>query len=308
MREAPPRDPRHNLDEWIAEQDSRAQREERARREEVRSTRDVYEVADKVLAPFMSSAPDAVPRGTLAKCTRALIERGQRVTRASLLAEAARRSAQEAAARDPELAVAITLRAAYLFNLQGEQPRRKGRGGFSSVGALLAAAFSEWELGLGPPPRDAEHARGENSVDRRVDAQAVLYRSRVDLSLLPLLFERRVLGRYATRAALSDELRLRAIHEAMGGGEWGDAARKRVAERLPRKPVEHVKPTETEREAHRLAMKEWREKVTAEAWGGGPPRDKDLLRAVEDAEYALQLAVGEPEKKRRATAQRSRDV
>lgn len=344
--DGPPRDPSHSLETWHAAQDDAAAERRAEERRAAQALPDLYQVADKVLAPLMGGPLRAVPRRLGTAARDALEARGEKPTRENLLLEAARFLAQEQAATDPELAVALLLRAALLFRPAGgwsrQAPRRARGEGFGSLGALLGAAFSELAIGQGVMSLEvaqnrartrslghevfvqASHsgtsrARNADAVDRRTDAQALIYRSQVDLQLLPLLFERHVLGRYRERAELLDELRHREAQRrqvALPGrpARWGLA---RVGTRrdgtviaVPRDPPAGLSDAEVEQvEAEERA---WQLAVGVALWGMDLKQeahirksDRGLLRPVEEAEDALLRAIGQP---RRVSTRASRPV
>jgi len=247
--DGPPRAAR-NLDEWTTEggrEDRRLddaigtrEAEERAR---ARAIPDVYEVADRVLAPLVE-AQRTIPRRLRAVVPEALEARGVRPTRQAQLAEAGRMLAQEKAAEDPELSLALLLRAAMMFRPEGgwrrDTARPKGDG-FRSVRDLLAAAFTEAEIGAGCLPLEVaqnrartrslpgevfvsatrsstSRARNATAVDRRLDAQRLIASAHVHPADVRLMFERLVLDRHQRskgemdRDAVVDVLRARHAH------------------------------------------------------------------------------------------------
>lgn len=362
----PPRDPTHSLETWHGAADKadavREAGETRARK----VLPDLYDVADTVLAPLMAARPRAVPRRLGTAVRDALEARGEKPTRENLLLEAARFLAQEKAAADPELAVALLLRAALLFRPAGgwssQAPRAKSREGFGSLAALLGAAFSEVSLGIAAIPleiaqnraRTRSHAgevfvhathsgtsrpRNVDGVERRTDAQALLYRSRVDLALLPLLFERHVLGRYRGRRELLDELRYREgrrrrvsvtlVNEADPADVRRETVSLALTPQWPAQPSRWGKtlvgrrgdgsfivvpmdpPSRTpEAELAHAAEEEarWRAAVGVLLWGVHPKQeahiqkcDRALVRPVGEAEEMLCAAIGLPLRQRLKT-------
>lgn len=347
--DGPPRDPGHSLETWHAEQDQAEEAREAEERRATKALPDLYDVADTVLEPLRGPVLKAVPRRLGRAVTLALAERGEKPTRENLLLEATRMMAQERAAADPELAVALVLRAALLFRPAGgwsrHAPRERRREGFHSLGALLAAAFSGVAIGQGAIPlevaqnrgrtRSLDHevfvqashsgtsrARNIEAVDRRTDAQALILRSEADLRLLPLLFERHVLGRHRERRELLDELRYR------------EACRQKLA--LPARPARWGFETvgrrsdgsaivtpfaapggTSEAELRKAAEEEaaWQAAVGALLWGEHPEQerhnriaDRKLLRPVEVAEDALLQAIGRPRRVVRSRHARSEEL
>lgn len=236
----PPRAAR-NLDDWTTDKcradrmlDEQIADRERADRERARAVPDVYEVADRVLAPLVESQR-TIPRRLRGVIPEALEARGARPTRAAQLTEAARMLAQERAASDPELALALLLRAALMFRPEGGWKRDHGprkTDGFRSIRDLLMAAFSEAEIGAGSLPLEiaqnrartrslpgevfvhasrsgSSRARNASAVERSMDAQRLIARAHVHPRDVRLLFERFVLGRHDERVDLVDALRAR---------------------------------------------------------------------------------------------------
>lgn len=250
--EGPPRDPRHSLDDWTLDK-GREDRHldaaiaEREAREKTRgaSTPDVYEVASKVLDPFLNPQR-SIPRRYVRTIEDALAAQGLKPTRANKLRMAAHFMAQEKIAEDPELSLALLMRAAFLFKPEGgwhSTGPRKRTEGFPSVRALLIAAFSELRLGAGETSFEvaqnrarthslpgevfvsASHsgtsnARNASAIERSCDAQRILAQSGVHPSDIRLLFARLVLDLYR----LPDEQQARR--------EWTIAVRARFAPSL----------------------------------------------------------------------------
>jgi hypothetical protein len=366
--DGPPRDASHSLESWHVAADQADAAQEAAERRASKALPDLYQVADAVLTPLMGSKPlRAIPRRLGTAARDALDARGEKLTRENLLLEAARFLAQERAAADPELAVALLLRAALLFRptggWSGHAPRGARREGFGSLGALLGAAFSEIPLGMAAIPmeiaqnrartrsRDGEvfvqashsgtsRARNAEAVERRTDAQALIYRSQVELSAVSILFERHVLGRYRERADLLDELRYREARRRrlpgtlkdMHTGEevvsslplsmelparparWGlvtvGLRRDLTRIQLPRDPPDGISEAELQAAANEEAA--WRLAVGVLLWGDHEKQDQHirrcdraLLRPVEDAETALGAAIGQRRGSPRSTRVRS---
>lgn len=266
---------------------------------------DVYEVADRVLAPLLGDIEvTAVPRRLRQDVADALAARGvKNPSRQQKLTEAMRILAGDRAAGDIELSLGITLAAALLWEPQGgwkaHAPRGPRREGFTSLRHLLASAFEDVALGVSAIPLEvaqnrartrsidgecfvqASHsssgrARNAAAVERRADAQAVIFRSTVDLGLVPLLFERHVQDKHKTRDAMLEELHRR------------EARKRRVM--LPARPQRGSTDSE---------MAAWRLACGVLLWGEASDQDQHnkrhdgaLLRAVRDAEDALRKAMG----------------
>lgn len=313
----PPRASR-NLDDWTTDGGPRDRAldeaitdRERTDRERARAVPDVYEVADRVLAPLVETQT-SVPRRLRGVIPEALEARGVRPTRAAQLTEAARMLAQERAASDPELALALLLRAAMMFRPEGGWKRDHGprkTDGFRSVRDLLMAAFSEAEIGAGSLPLEiaqnrartrslpgevfvhasrsgSSRARNASAVERSLDAQSLIARAHVHPRDVRLLFERFVLGRYEERVDLVDALRARA---ALGLGIP-----------IPVRPKDDA------------AIPEWRTAVGLAIHGPCQPGegpeaerqtrhtrkgDATLLAVHQEAEQALATAIGIARKK-----------
>lgn len=201
---------------------------------------DVYEVADAVLAPLLGKTT-SVPRRLRAAVDETLTKRGAKLTRGNRLAEAARMAAQDRLADDPEMSLALLLRAALLFKPDGgwqTSSPRSPHGSFPSVRALLAAAFSERRLGAGEisfevaQNRARTHslpgevhvvasrcgtsrAKNADAIERACDAQRILAKSNLHPADILLLFEKLVLDRFkrsdkaAERRALVSAARAR---------------------------------------------------------------------------------------------------
>lgn len=309
--DGPPRALR-NLDDWTTEggRQDRALDEaiadrERADRERARAVPDVYEVADRVLAPLVEKQR-TVPRRLRAVIPEALEARGVRPTRAAQLTEAARMLAQEKAASDPELSLALLLRAAMMFRPEGGWKRDHGprkTDGFRSVRDLLMAAFSEAEIGAGSMPLEiaqnrartrslpgevfvqASHsgssrARNAAAVERSLDAQRLIARAHLHPRDVRLLFERHVLGRHTERPDLLDVLRQRSA-DVLGvtlpprTGLTEDDWRRQAGEALHGPPAPGDGP-----EAERMARHVRR-------------CDAALLAVHDEAEQALRVAIGQ---------------
>lgn len=182
---------------------------------------DVYEVADKVLAPFLEKQT-TIPRRLASVMGDSLAARGQKPTRANRLTEAARMLAQERVADDPELSLALLMRAALLFQPEGgwrPQLPRGPRDGFDSVRSLLQAAFSDLRLGTGNLNLEIAQNRARThslpgevfisashcgtastknaaAIERSVDAQRLIAKANIHPADVSLLFERHVLTRF----------------------------------------------------------------------------------------------------------------
>ena len=187
----------------------------------VQSTPDVYEVADKVLAPLLEKQT-SVPRRLASVMDQALGARGAKPTRENRLKEAARMLAQERAAADPEMSLALLLRAALLFEPEGGWSSQRPRipsDGFPTVRALLAAAFSDLRLGAGDINLEvaqnrarthslpgevfisASHcgtanAKNAAAIERACDAQRLIAKTRVHPGDIQILFEKLCLDRF----------------------------------------------------------------------------------------------------------------
>ena len=224
--DGPERDPSHSLDDWTTE-GGRADRElddaitQREANERALSAAipDVYEVADRVLAPLVTQLR-SVPRRLQAEVVEALERRGKKPTRTAQLAEAAIREAQERAAEDPEIGLALLLRAALLWRPEGgwqSHGPRDRREGFSSVKDLLGAAFTDLALGAGAIPLEiaqnrartrslpgevfvqashsgSSNARNATAIDRALDARSIIAKSRVYPGDIEILYAWRVVG------------------------------------------------------------------------------------------------------------------
>jgi hypothetical protein len=322
--DGPPRAVR-NLDDWTQE-GGRADRDLDAaidaREDDSRRRRaaipDVYEVAERVLAPLLGEKVKSIPRRLRQDVLERLAARGvETPTRAQKLHETRRLLAGLAAAADMEVQLALVLAAAHLWEPQGgwkaHAPRGPRRDGFVSLRHLLASAFEDVTLGVSAIPLEiaqnrartrsldgecfvqASHsssgrARNAPALDRQLDAQAVIYRSTVDLALVPLLFERHALGRHATRDEMLDELQRR------------EARKRKVM--LPGRPGKGA--TDTEIGGWRLAcgVLLWGEAADQEQHNRR--HDGALLRAVRDAEDALRKALGMED--RRAPSSRARGI
>lgn len=313
----PERAAHHSLDDWTDDdgREARKLRDAQAeahRAERVRSATvpDVYQVADKVLAPLMEETT-TIPRRLRAEIDEGLAARGTRPTRRAKLQEAARLLAGAKAADDLELALAITLRAALLWAPEGgwraHSPRPRGDG-FPSLRALLTAAFAEVALGAGPIPMEvaqnrartrsiagevfvsASHsgssrAKNAAAVDRRADAQTIIARCRVAPAILAIMYERVVLGRHKEPDDLTIGLRAHAakMHGIM----------------LPAKPGKDAEPSE---------IAEWFQAAGIALHGalteGDAERyvltaDRVLVACYEEAEHALRKAIGLERRKRK---------
>jgi hypothetical protein len=308
--DGPPRAVR-NLDDWTQEggrQDRALDAAIDARDESDKRRRaaipDVYEVAERVLAPLLDEVPKTTPRRLRQDIDERLAARGvEKPNRAQRIAEARRLLAGDKAASDIELSLGLTLAAALLWEPQGgwkaHAPRGPRREGFTSLRHVLASAFEDVTLGVSAIPLEvaqnrartrsldgevfvaASHsssgrARNASALDRTIDAQAVIYRSTVDLGLVSLLFERHVMGKHTSRDAMLDELQRRE-------------ARKPTVS-LPPRPGKGA--TDSELAAWRLAC-------GVLLWGEAPDQEQHnrkhdgaLLRAVRDAEDALRKAMG----------------
>ena len=202
------------LDAAIAER-------EQAERTTAQAIADVYDVADKVLAPFLEKQT-SVPRRIASVMGDALAARGLKSTRSNRLAEAARALAQERIAEDPELSLALLMRAALLFQPEGgwrPDGPRKTTEGFHSVRALLQAAFSDLRLGTGNLNLEIAQNRARThslpgevfisashcgtastknaaAIERSVDAQRLLARANIHPADMHILFERHCLDRF----------------------------------------------------------------------------------------------------------------
>lgn len=217
-----------------------------AERALAQSTPDVYEVADKVLAPLLEKQT-SVPRRLAPVMEQALAARGLKPTRSNRLQEAARMLAQERAAADPELSLALLLRAALLFEPDGGwSPLRPSapRDGFSSVRALLAAAFSDLRLGAGdinlsiaqnrarthslpgevfvsPSHCGTSNAKNAAAIERACDAQRLIAKTRVHPADVQILFEKLCLERFKNSDSAAEQRALtvavRARHARLHG-------------------------------------------------------------------------------------------
>jgi hypothetical protein len=308
--DGPPRAVR-NLDDWTQEggrQDRALDAAIDARDESDKRRRaaipDVYEVAERVLAPLLDEVPKTTPRRLRQDIDERLAARGvEKPNRAQRIAEARRLLAGDKAASDIELSLGLTLAAALLWEPQGgwkaHAPRGPRREGFTSLRHVLASAFEDVTLGVSAIPLEvaqnrartrsldgevfvaASHsssgrARNASALDRTIDAQAVIYRSTVDLGLVSLLFERHVMGKHTSRDAMLDELQRR------------EARKRKVM--LPARPAKGA--TDSEQGAWRLAC-------GVVLWGEAPDQEQHnrrhdgaLLRAARGAEDALRKAMG----------------
>lgn len=182
---------------------------------------DVYDVADKVLAPFLEKQT-SVPRRIASVMGDALAARGLKSTRSNRLAQAARALAQERIADDPELSLALLMRAALLFQPEGgwrpDGPRKSAEG-FHSVRALLQAAFSELRLGTGNLNLEIAQNRARThslpgevfisashcgtastknaaAIERACDAHRIIAKANIHPADVRILFEKVALDRF----------------------------------------------------------------------------------------------------------------
>lgn len=303
----PPRAAR-NLDDWTAD-GARADREldaaiesrERTDRERRTAIRDVYAVAELVLEPVVATVEaDSVPRRLRQEVAESLAARGvKHPSRDQKIREARRILAGHLAAADMETALALTLAAAHLWAPEGgwkaHVPRGPQREGFRNLRHVLESAYGSDHLGGGSLSLDIAQnrartrslpgevfvqasrsstgrARAHAAVDRRIDAQAAIWRSGAPLPLVAFLFEREVLGRYPTRETTLDELRRR---------EAG-----KLAVTLPAHPSKGASEQE---------MTAWRVACGEALWGStdaAKVKDAALLRGVRDAKRAVKDAAG----------------
>jgi hypothetical protein len=319
-----------NLDDWTSDTGREARKLDAAcdardadSRVRKKAVPDVYEVADRVLAPLLDKkSVRSVPARLKQDVTDNLAARGvKHPSKKQRLREATRLLAGIRAAGDIELSLGLLLAAAHLWEPEGGWKAHTPRGprieGFSSLQHLLSAAFDSVALGAGCVPLEIAQnrartrsldgevfvqasrsstgrARGVDALTRSIDAQAIVYRSAVDMSVVPLLFERHVLGRYRSADDMVDELRIR------------EARARKVA--LPPRPSS--KASESEIEAWRLAC-------GIAVWGEDPEQalhvrhhDRAALRKVTVAEDALRVAIGIKRRGRPAELQgvRSRGI
>lgn len=216
------------LSEWTADKgredlalDAAVAAREQEERDTSRTMPDLYAVADAVLAPLMEEQI-SVPRRLLDAIKETLTARGVKPTRANQLKEAARMMAQDRAAADPEMSLALLMRAALLFKPEGgwqSTGPRKSTEGFHSVRALLQAAFSELRLGTGDINLDVAQSRARTysvpgevfisathcgtanaknaaAIERACDAQRIIAKANIHPADVRILFEKVALDRF----------------------------------------------------------------------------------------------------------------
>lgn len=289
--EGPERDPLHSLDDWTAEKcradmelDAAIAAREDAERATCKSAHDVYEVADAVLAPLRDQNLQATPDDILAAVRTTLRERGARLTRKNMLEEAARVLAQQRAANDPELALALLLRAALMFKPEaGWQTRgqRARTDGFATVSALLTAAFCDLALGAGAlsfevaenrartrslpgeifvqeTHSSAGRAKNSAAIERSVDAQRIIAKTGLRADEVHAIYEVHVLGRHKKdvdgRQRIDRESIIPMLR-ARRASRWGIA--------LPPRPVAATLPKKAS-DGERLAARLAHEQATAD--------------------------------------------
>jgi hypothetical protein len=330
--DGPPRAVR-NLDDWTQEKcradrdlDAEIDARDDADKKRRAAIPDVYEVADRVLAPLLAEVDiTSVPRRLKQDVDDALAARGvKKPNRKQKITEAMRLLAGDKAAGDIELSLGLTLAAALLWEPQGgwkaHAPRGPRREGFTSLRHVLAAAFEDVTLGVSAIPLEvaqnrartrsidgecfisASHsssgrARNASALDRTIDAQALIFRSTVDVGLVPLLFERHVMGKHQSRDAMLEELHRREARSRKKRTQMvnvNDPSDTHFAMMptvsLPPRPGKGA--TDSELAAWRLAC-------GVLLWGEAPDQEQHnrkhdgaLLRAVRDAEDALRKAMG----------------